>query len=119
MINVVAVFEDCCSLVVCLGSSSVIFISFLSYEMMMRCWTEKPENRPTFDEISQFIGQLLNGHTLPSAGSRYEDGYSYQRMITKDITEDYQINNQYHDYDNIISAQTVWDVYITPESSSN
>ena len=45
--------------------------------------------------------------------------YSYQRMITKDITEDYQINNQYHDYDNIISAQTVWDVYITPESSSN
>ena len=87
--------------------------------MMMRCWTEKPENRPTFDELSQFIGQLLNGHTLPSAGSRYEDGYSYQRMITKDIIEDYQINNQYHDYDNIISAQTVWDVYITPESPSN
>jgi len=88
------------------------------YEMMLRCWAENPHSRPSFDEISQFIGKILSNQPEPEAGATGQDGYLYVRCVTKDIPEDYLINNLHHDYDNIITAQTVWEVYIDPAAQA-
>lgn len=93
-------------------------IIFTSYEMMLRCWAENPHSRPSFDEISQFIGKILSNQPEPEAGATGQDGYLYVRYVTKDIPEDYLINNLHHDYDNIITAQTVWEVYIDPAAQA-
>ena len=57
--------------------------------MMCKCWEEEPSDRPTFADISKFIGQLLNGEVVPTAGSDEDAGYYYGRSATKDIPDDY------------------------------
>ncbi|XP_065349663.1 tyrosine-protein kinase Fer isoform X2 [Cloeon dipterum] len=32
------------------------------YQLMVRCWAEKPENRPKFDEIFRIVNQLFENH---------------------------------------------------------
>lgn len=51
---------------------------------MRTCWDEKPEDRPTFKEMHEFISELL--HRVPEQ-SGHE--YNYIRDYTKDIPEGY------------------------------
>jgi len=79
---------------------------------MCRCWETDPEDRPAFSEISEFVGRLLNGTTTPSAGSDNDAGYSYTRLTTKDIPDDYLVLEGYAD--NLERD----DYYITPLPST-
>jgi len=79
---------------------------------MCRCWETDPEDRPAFSEISEFVGRLLNGTTTPSAGSDNDAGYSYTRLATKDIPDDYLALEEYAD--NLERD----DYYITPLPST-
>ena len=33
---------------------------FLSYEIMMQCWSEDPDERPTFDELNTIFKEFMN-----------------------------------------------------------
>lgn len=57
--------------------------------MMCNCWQDDPHNRPSFAEISAFIGSLLNGQLVPAPGSDSDAGYNYTRNATKNIPDDY------------------------------
>ena len=35
-----------------------IFLVFLRYEIMLKCWKYRPQDRPTFTELSEFLWQL-------------------------------------------------------------
>ena len=45
-------------------SVSSVFVTLLSYEMMMRCWEKRPVDRPTFQnlnrDISAYVEQLAD-----------------------------------------------------------
>jgi len=87
-------------------------IIYSRYEIMCRCWERDPEDRPVFSKISEFVGRLLNGTTTPSAGSDTDAGYSYTRLATKAIPDDYLESEGYAD--NLERN----DYYITPLPSA-
>ena len=33
---------------------------FLSYEIMMQCWSEDPDERPTFDELNSIFMECMS-----------------------------------------------------------
>ena len=51
---------------------------------MRACWEEKPEDRPTFTEMHEFLSELLS--EVPTEGHHQ---YSYIRDCTKDIPDGY------------------------------
>ena len=78
-----------------------------SYELMCKCWEEEPTNRPTFSDISEFLGKLLNGETKPETGSDEAAGYIYAREATKHIPEDYlNVNTIIENDDYIVPVAT-------------
>ena len=56
---------------------------------MYKCWQEKPHDRPTCDQISEFLDKLLSKEITPAAGSDEAAGYFYERSTTKHIPGDY------------------------------
>ena len=75
--------------------------------MMCKCWEEEPYDRPSFDELSDFLAKLLNGQTTPAAGSDEAAGYVYAREATKHIPEDYiDVNTVIEDDDYITVLST-------------
>ena len=43
---------------ICVQSNPHIFL-FLSYDMMMSCWRENPDNRPSFAELVETLTAVL------------------------------------------------------------
>ena len=58
------------SLWFCIGGSVSVFVVvvvvcllllFLRYEVVTGCWSESPDKRPSFEDLSQAINSLLEG----------------------------------------------------------
>lgn len=57
------------------------------YSLMLDCWFENPDHRPTFNHLSAQISEILN----QSASSRTSSGGSYTRVYTNSIGDYYDL----------------------------
>ena len=55
---------------------------------MSSCWSQDPNERPSFQEISTVLEKLLD-ETIPLFNNDDDQQFYYGRSITKDIPDDY------------------------------
>lgn len=53
--------------------------------MLLKCWLAEPEDRPSFQDLSSFIADILN----TNSPSQQNKNTQYQRDVTKNIPTDY------------------------------
>ena len=56
-----------------------MFVTLLSYEMMMRCWEKRPVDRPTFQDLNRDISayvEQLAGYLELIIAHQEDDGFS-------------------------------------------
>ena len=70
--------------------------------MLLKCWSECPQDRPSFKEISEFIGALLS----KDADAASEAECCYMRNVTCDIPDDYLMSRESTDSDGYILVES-------------